>query len=353
VGTPYGIAVNATTDTIYVTNLNAATVAVINGATNAVTATVSVRFASFGVAVDPTTNTIYTPNQDGSTGVWVIDGATNTVTTTVPVGCGPLGVAVDVATDTVYATNDCSGTVSVIDGSTNVVTATIPVGAGPRGVATDDTTNTIYVANISSDTVSVIDGATNAVTATVAVGNSPISVAVDATTHLIYVANSVSNTVSVLDTAASTVLIGDANVEATVDGLVIGTARAYPYVATSSGTLGHLSVYLDGTNLAGRFHVGLYADSGTGHPGTLLTSGKVNSAVAGQWNTVQVAPASIVAGQTYWIALLSRGQTMRIRDTQHGGAAELSQSTTLTSMPATWTTGSTFNRAPASAYGSP
>jgi hypothetical protein len=66
---------------------------------------------------------------------------------------------------------------------------------------------------------------------------------------------------------------------------------------------------------------------------------------------VQVGPVPVVASQTYWIALQSGGQGMRIRDTAQGGVAELSQETALKSLPKTWTTGTTFTRAPASAYG--
>jgi hypothetical protein len=157
----------------------------------------------------------------------------------------------------------------------------------------------------------------------------------------------------VTPTPTTTVVIGDATVEVTVDGLVPGTAKAFPYSTTHNGTVGHLNVYLDATNKALHFQVGLYADSGTGHPGTLLTSGNVSNPVAGQWNTVQVGQVSISADQsTYWIALLSGGPGMRIRDTVHGGVAELSQETTLKRLPTTWTTSTTFTRAPASAYGS-
>jgi hypothetical protein len=148
-------------------------------------------------------------------------------------------------------------------------------------------------------------------------------------------------------------LVGDTTVEATTEGLIPGTAKAYPYVATQSGTIGHLRVYLDGTNQARHVAVGLYADSGTQHPGALLTSHFLTNPVPGQWSTVAVAPVTVVAGQTYWIALLSGDREMRIRDTANGGVAERSQETTLTSLPTTWTTGTTFTRAPASAYGSP
>jgi YVTN family beta-propeller protein len=162
-----------------------------------VTTTVPVGSDPFCVAVDPSTDTVYVTN-NGSNTVSVIDGATKTVTATITVGGAPAGVAVDPSTDTVYVTNNGSNTVSVIDGATNTVTATVNVGSDPEGVGVDPKTNTVYVANARSATVSVIDGATNTVTATVTVGSDPEGVGVDPNTNTVYVANYESNTVSVI-----------------------------------------------------------------------------------------------------------------------------------------------------------
>jgi len=60
---PYGIAVNATTNTVYVTNHYGNSVSVINGATGAVTSTIAAGFSGpYGVAVDATRNTVYVVN---------------------------------------------------------------------------------------------------------------------------------------------------------------------------------------------------------------------------------------------------------------------------------------------------
>jgi YVTN family beta-propeller protein len=161
------------------------------------TLNVAVGSNPYGVAVDQTTDTVYVANY-GSGTVSVIDGATDTVTATIMVGSAPVGLAVDGATDTVYVANAGSGAVSVIDGSTNMVTATVAVGTEPEGVAVDKSTDTVYVANNGSDTMSVIDGATNNVTATVVVGTEPAGASVDDATGIIYVANYGSDTVSVI-----------------------------------------------------------------------------------------------------------------------------------------------------------
>ena len=76
---------------------------VIDGATNAVT-TIQAGSCHSDVATDPTTNTIYVANLCSSS-LAVIDGATNTVTATVPVGGSPTAVAVNPITHTVYVAN--------------------------------------------------------------------------------------------------------------------------------------------------------------------------------------------------------------------------------------------------------
>ncbi len=77
----------------------------------------------------------------------VIDGATNADTATVNVGVQPLAVAVNPVTNRVYVANSYSNSVTVIDGATNAVTATVPLGTYPNAVAVNPVTNKIYVVN--------------------------------------------------------------------------------------------------------------------------------------------------------------------------------------------------------------
>jgi hypothetical protein len=90
--------------------------------------------------------------------------------------------------------------------------------------------------------------------------------------------------------------------------------------------------------------VGLYSNGATGHPGALLTTGTIAAPVAGANNSVTVPAAAVTAGQTYWIAVLGPAGTVKFRDrgAVGAGSSETSAQATLTSLPATWSTGSTF-----------
>jgi DNA-binding beta-propeller fold protein YncE len=89
----------------------------------------------------------------------VIDGTTNAVTATIGVGIMPIGVGVDPATNTIYVSNEFgdghTGTVSVINGATNTITTTVGVPSIQAGVGVDLATHAVYVANVTN-TVSVI-----------------------------------------------------------------------------------------------------------------------------------------------------------------------------------------------------
>jgi YVTN family beta-propeller protein len=229
---PVGVAIDQATNTIYVANAGSGTVSVIDGATcNAANtrgcakkpAKVRVDGGSELLAVDPSTDTIYVPNLFTNT-VAVIDGrmcnATNTSgcaqnPTEVKVGSGPEVVAVDPATDTIYVATSGASTISMIDGKTcngadtsscGKTQAKAAVGNGPLGLAIDPATDSVYVGNAASNTVSVLNGGTCNATSTagcaartVRVGTDPRGLAFDPATRTVYVVNAGSNDLSLLN----------------------------------------------------------------------------------------------------------------------------------------------------------
>ncbi len=239
---PQAVAVDAATDTIYVADLNGNTVSVIDGATCNATvtrgcgqapATVPVGDGPDGIAVNASTDTVYVANSGDNT-VSVIDGATCNATVTrgcgstpptVSTGSAPVGLAVNAATDTVYVANAGDNTVSVIDGATCNATVTggcsqsppaVPVAPGPDAVAVDEVTDTIYVATgVFSFTptalMSVIDGATcnaaivsgcSATPPTMTTGGFSFGVAVDESTNTVYVGSIVDSDVEAFNGAS-------------------------------------------------------------------------------------------------------------------------------------------------------
>ncbi|MGC2572467.1 MAG: beta-propeller fold lactonase family protein, partial [Candidatus Nitrosopolaris sp.] len=153
---PDGISVNPSNNRVYVANYDGNTVSVIDGKTNSVTATIHgnklkpkgihVDSGPDGISVNPSTNLAYVANVRDNT-VSVIDGKTNAGTATVKVGTGPWDISINPSTNRVYVVNEENNTVSVIDGKTNSVIDAIPVGNVPRGIFVNPSTNLAYVAN--------------------------------------------------------------------------------------------------------------------------------------------------------------------------------------------------------------
>ncbi|WP_433567010.1 protein kinase domain-containing protein [Nocardia sp. CA-151230] len=213
---PQGVAVDATTHTVYVANYDSGTVSVLDGTTRAVTATIENIPHAIGVAVDPQTRTVYVTDYGDAGKVFMIDAHTNTVAATIDVGANPDNMAVDPRTHLVYVTNATvdplaegqtgartgskPGSVSVIDPRARAVTATVGVGIRPIGVVVDVDRSRLYVGNDGDNSVSVIDLSTNTVAATVAAGRGIEGLALDHRSGTLYVANNLGDSVWTIDT---------------------------------------------------------------------------------------------------------------------------------------------------------
>src|SRR5439155_566133 len=149
-------------------------------------------------------------------------------------------------------------------------------------------------------------------------------------------------------------LIGDLKVEGFVDSNVVGQAQAYQVTAGTSGTVSSITFYVDASNASTQIFLGIYKNY-WGHPTGLLTQGSTTQLRAGAWNTITVPPVSVTAGTRYWMAILGvKGGRPAFRDGTSGVChSEGSAQTSLTALPATWTTGPIWGQCPLSAYGSP
>jgi Big-like domain-containing protein/galactose oxidase-like protein/purple acid phosphatase-like protein len=152
--------------------------------------------------------------------------------------------------------------------------------------------------------------------------------------------------------AAPTLLVGDQKTEATSDSNSAGSAEAFQYTATTTGTANTLYVFLSSSNTASQAVVGLYTDNGSSKPATLLAQGTINPTKSNAWNSIAIAPVSVTAGVKYWIALLgpSGGGIVQFRDVSGGGPSVMSSQTSLATLPPSWSSGASYTDSPLSAY---
>ena len=236
---PTAVAVNPTTNMVYVADADVGTLTVINGATNTATTLPTGAPNTTALAVNPTTNTIYAlylGSQSSGLGgivvtpgsIAVINGVTNTVTTTIALPVLGSHIAVNPVTNQIYVStlneigNGAIVNVTVIDGSTNAITATVSIPQLISTLAVDSVRNVIYAMYENSPgnaTMAAIDGATNTVTATLQVGYNDNTFALNETTNTIYVPDAHGNQMYVIDGAT----------------LAITTAIPWPNTLTTTG----------------------------------------------------------------------------------------------------------------------
>ncbi|HUP28998.1 MAG TPA: Ig-like domain repeat protein, partial [Usitatibacter sp.] len=186
------IAVNPVTNKIYVSNYAGGDIRVISGAYNEAndhpaTVSVAVHRNPLAVAVNPVTNKIYVVTDSTTQPLAIIDGASNTAMLPgVAPGHGQLGqsVIVNPVTNKAYAA--FANEVAVIDGSGAVTF--IPIANASSGVTSlgiDYGTNRIYALN-ASGSLNVIDGDSNTVLGTLTLGAGTTSISVNPVNHALY-----------------------------------------------------------------------------------------------------------------------------------------------------------------------
>jgi len=137
------------------------------------------------VAITPDGQYAYITTGDGR--VAVINTATDNVTATVTIGGNPSAVAITPNGEYAYVINDSA--VVVINTVNDAVTRTITGFYSPTCVAIAPDGKYAYVTNYFNDSISVINTATNTVDQTLAAGTSPYGIAISANGEYAYVTN--------------------------------------------------------------------------------------------------------------------------------------------------------------------
>jgi DNA-binding beta-propeller fold protein YncE len=164
--TPIAVAVNSSTNLVYVT---IGAIVVVDGSSNTVTATIPVPFATV-ITVNPTTNLIY--YESGGGVISVLDGSNNQVVATIDTGfgCCIQGFAVNSVTNRIYASEQpFTGTKQLItiNGANNEFTSLALTGALSAGMpAVDSALNRIYVPDNAGGGIYIVSGSTGKVIAT-------------------------------------------------------------------------------------------------------------------------------------------------------------------------------------------
>jgi large repetitive protein len=199
-GTPSNIAVNPATDMVYASSTSG--LSVINGADGTLITTMP---AGGPVAVDPANGMVYTLTtlENNVPAIAVINGATNTITATIPVPTttGVLSLAVDSATDTVYA-GTRGGALYAIDEATDTVSDPAQLSArGPiTSLAIDSADGTVYAVDDGTNAVDVINASTLAtVTSITGCPYHVVAAAADPTADVIFVTSYGTQTPSPAD----------------------------------------------------------------------------------------------------------------------------------------------------------
>ena len=147
-------------------------------------------------------------------------------------------------------------------------------------------------------------------------------------------------------------IMGDKTIEPALAYKPQGTAQAYKATPQKTGVVTSVQVYLDAGSTATQLVAGIYKDN-NGHPGALVAQGTLSLLKSGVWNSVPIPVVPVTAAQPYWIAVLgSKGQVgFRNVIGSAAGLIETSASTTLTTLPATWTRSTIQANSAMSVYG--
>jgi hypothetical protein len=318
-----------------------------------------------------------------SDSTWLsVSPASGAIPQTLQVGVNVAGLAVGTYTGKVTVTASAQGSPAIVN-----VTLTITAPPPPQPVLTVSPTTLSFTAtqgagNPSPATLNVTNTGTGTLNFTTASnsawltvsplsGTAPQTLQVSAninglspatyTGNITIMATGAQNSPAVIPvtltvnpvTPPGTILFGNQTIETSVDSNANGKAEAFQTTATATGSLTSITFYLDTSSTASKVYVGLYSNGSTGHPQTLLTQGSTTQPIKGAWNTIAVPAAAVNSGTSYWIGILgTTSGKMYFRDRSRGTCkSESSSQSSLTSLPATWITGSAYTDCPVSAYG--
>jgi len=171
---PSAVVANKSGKRLYVAEVTAQQVAMVDPATGKVTGTIGLPGRPAGLALSADGKRLFVTLAEPAGAVAEVDTATGKVGRTIPVGHTPVGVAASPDGKTLYVCNRFNNNVSVVDLAAGKTQATVSVTREPMAAAITPDGKTVFVVNhlpagaadqdYVAATVSVIDTATRAVT---------------------------------------------------------------------------------------------------------------------------------------------------------------------------------------------
>lgn len=202
---PVGIAVNSATNKIFVVNMEAGIVSVIDGNSNEIIGNIEVGASPREIVVDEKKNIAYVTNRDSNT-VSVIDCNTHELKLGILVGDRPRGIFLNQEDEKIFVSNRDSSDISVIDTRLNKKISTIPVTGNPMGLTHDPLSNIIYVASMNANSLNLVDVTTGKEIQRIPVGESPTAVSFSEKQRRVYVTNKDSDSINVIDVLSRKIL---------------------------------------------------------------------------------------------------------------------------------------------------
>ncbi len=230
---PYTIAVNPTTNKIYVSNRNGNSVSVINGATNTVSATIPLT-GTHALTVNPVTNRIYVSTWTNKT-IVVLDGTDNSTITTVTLPNSAGMVTVDTVNNRFLVHQYESGKVLIYNGATNNLIQSLDANPSNTNwdIKVNPATNRLYV---SGATLKVFDYTTYALLASLTYSGLPSNIELNPSLNRLYVSDYFDGSLSVINTTDNS-LVTKIPIFGGPNGVTINNSLNRIYVAQQATNL--------------------------------------------------------------------------------------------------------------------
>lgn len=205
-GTPVGVAVDASTDRVYVA-LRAGRLQVLAGPSGRQVAFVATAGVATAVAVDPAGRRAYVtgvPANPAKAGILtVINTRGETVLARVLVGARPFAVAVDASRHLAYVADQGSHNIAIVDTAALRLRGTVATGPSMSAVAVNPVTHDVYVASGGAvSTLLVLLGGDEGTSRLIRLVGAPAGVSLDAGHQTAFVAES-DATLELIDTGGT------------------------------------------------------------------------------------------------------------------------------------------------------